>query len=244
MDSRPGHGLPRFSFFGGSSLLLIKKISLILLCVAPKLWASSCHPMLTQGQRAYLIAYGSLISDVSRERTMPEHKRQMPIWVQGWQRGFFKQSAYQPGATFLGVKRMAHAHFNATLFMVRDADLQKADRREGGYCRQQVARGDLVPMQGVIPAGSYWMYVPKEVRVPDASHPIVQSYVDRFLGGCLAISHHFAKLCVNTTHDWSVQWVNDRIYPRRPWMASPKAMAVDQLLQSMGVNGFSHRRIE
>lgn len=235
---------PGFFVFGGPSRLLIKRISLIVLCMAPKLWAASCHPIIPAGQPAYLIGYGSLISGSSRQRTVPSVKRTVPVWVDGWQRGFFKEGHYKPGSTFLGVRRMQRAHFNALMFKVPHVAWRQADRREGGYCRQRVARSDLIAMQGVVPVGSYWMYVPKRIEMPDAAHPIVQSYVDLFLGGCLSVSHHFAKQCVRTTRGWSKHWVNDRVYPRRPWVSSPQAMAVEQLLESMGVKGLSHRRIE
>ena len=63
-----------------------------------------------------------------------------------------------------------------------------------------------------------------------------QSYVDIFLAGCLEIEEkyhlkNFAASCVNTTGDWSLHWVNDRIYPRRPTVYQAKALVIDALLQ-------------
>jgi len=59
--------------------------------------------------------------------------------------------------------------------------------------------------------------------------------VDIFLGGCLELEEkfelkEFAKQCVATSHGWSKHWVNDRIYPRRPFIHEPRAWKIDNLL--------------
>jgi len=58
------------------------------------------------------------------------------------------------------------------------------------------------------------------VSLPDEDHPIVQSYVDIFLSGCLQLQEQvlpdieaekdFPSRCIETTHGWSAHWKNDR----------------------------------
>jgi hypothetical protein len=38
---------------------------------------------------------------------------------------------------------------------------------------------------------------------------------------------------VLTTQGWSTHWVNDRIYPRRPFMYQPSAGEIDQRLNTL-----------
>ena len=48
-----------------------------------------------------------------------------------------------------------------------------------------------------------WVYVPKNPIPPDASHPILQSYVDIILRGCFnTIGEPFARSFVSTTTGW------------------------------------------
>ena len=89
-----------------------------------------------------------------------------------------------------------------------------------------------------ISAGQYWIYIPttEYLIVPSETYPIVESYVDIFISGCLDIEKKyklkdFAANCINTTADWSPYWVDDRIYPRRPWVYQSNAIEIDALLQ-------------
>lgn len=87
----------------------------------------------------------------------------------------------------------------------------------------------------------YWVYVNKANHIGEASvnYPIIQSYVDIFISGCIEIEEkynlkHFAKECVKTTHGWNtLHWVNDRIYPRRPFVYVPKAREIDETLSDV-----------
>ena len=77
-----------------------------------------------------------------------------------------------------------------------------------------------------------WVYVPKNPTPPDASHPILQSYVDIILRGCFnTVGEPFARSFISTTTGWSSPptnsnvstatttphrhhyWVNDRDLP-------------------------------
>jgi hypothetical protein len=43
----------------------------------------------------------------------------------------------------------------------------------------------------------------------------------------------FVDQCVLTTQGWPTHWVNDRIYPRRPFMYQPSAGEIDQRLNTL-----------
>ena len=74
----------------------------------------------------------------------------------------------------------------------------------------------------------------KFAALPSAQHPILQTYVDVCMSGCLEHGREFARLFVETTDAWSEFWVNDREVPRRPWVSSLSSQkpwsSVDRLL--------------
>jgi hypothetical protein len=91
------------------------------------------------------------------------------------------------------------------------------------------------------PGGEYWAYIsnldsPLKDNLPSPHFPIVQSYVDICINGCLEIegkypaAKNFTATFIETTHNWSKYWVNDRIYPRRPFIYRPTASQIDKAL--------------
>lgn len=89
-----------------------------------------------------------------------------------------------------------------------------------------------------------WIYTQRDAILADSSHPILQSYVDIILRGCLKISKDFAKSFIETTHGWCgydddmhYYFVNDRevpIYPKADPVFSNEhgnKRIIDQLLQ-------------
>jgi hypothetical protein len=104
-----------------------------------------------------------------------------------------------------------------------------------------------------VPEGDIWFYASSQERPASPQFPIVQSYVDICLNGCLEIEgtyplakqRNFAKLFIETCTGWTEWWVNDRIYPRRPFIYEPNAYKIDQLLQDvLGKELFSKIQIE
>jgi hypothetical protein len=105
-----------------------------------------------------------------------------------------------------------------------------------------------------LPAPSQiWIYVnkPDTLALPDAEHPIVQSYVDIFITGCMELqarvadpSIDFVEECVRTTDGWSKHWVNDRPMPRRPYIHQPLAFEIDKQLKRLLPELFEAIRIE
>ena len=99
--------------------------------------------------------------------------------------------------------------------------------------------------------GQAWIYVngPDSIAPPSPRYPIVQSYVDIFVSGCLEQEERFAlggfaRQCLATTAGWSEHWINDRLYPRRPFIHQPRAHQIDVLLSQQLPDHFARIRIE
>lgn len=214
----------------------------------------SCNSTPDTAQPQWVIGYGSLMQQESRQRTAPEASTAHAANVKGYRRGWFaKGSPVGFSTTFLGAVPDASASMNAVVFSVSTEALAALDRRESGYCRSQVKPGHL-QLSGkaeAIPAGQYWIYsnLPDSIALPDNDRPLVQSYVDIFIGGCLELEEQyqlagFAEECIRTTSGWSEHWVNDRLYPRRPFIHQPRAGQIDRLLDKELPGIFRQIRIE
>lgn len=232
---------------------------LLLAAIAPPVFGngagSDCNVPADAHQAQFIVGYGSLMQDESRERTSPHAGPAQPVEIAGFKRGWFARGASVGfSTTFLGVLPDRSSRLNAVIYQVDAAELAATDGRERSYCRTGVAPEDVKPLEpGVTsaPDGQIWIYVsrPGGVARPDAKYPIVQSYVDVFLTGCLEQQERFglagfAAQCIATTAGWSTHWVNDRIYPRRPFVFQPRAGQIDRLLSTQLPRYFVRIRIE
>jgi hypothetical protein len=200
----------------------------------------TCHPATDGGQAQYVVGYGSLMDADSRRHTLPEAGDGLPVAVQGYERYWgLNGPKIGFGTTFLVARPLEGATMNAVAFRLPDADaVQAYDARERSYCRALVPRESLQLLTlEDLPDGQFWIYLRSEPtgERPSERYPIVQSYVDLFLGGCLELQERFdlpefARGCVETTRGWSGHWVNDRLHPRRPWVYQPRALSVDRVL--------------
>ena len=216
---------------------------------------AACHPAPDGSRPQLIVGYGSLMDDASRERTSPRAGPAHPVEVAGFRRGWFARgSPVGFSTTYLGVVEDREARFNAVAYSVDEAELAATDAREASYCRARVAPPGLTSRERAFsfPADAQaWIYVgtAESIAPPDARFPIVQSYVDVFLSGCFAQEERyalpgFAAECVATTAGWSAYWVNDRIFPRRPFIHQPRARQIDELLAARLGELFSRIRIE
>lgn len=214
----------------------------------------ACHPSIDSQSRQFIIAYGSLIESNSKKATDNRSGENKPVWVEHYQRGWFSKGLSDGfSTTYLGVIKSKHAHFNGTIFNLPAANsFKNYDAREKYYCRVLVTPRDIHLLTGKkLPRGQFWIYElkPELLAPPSATYPIVESYVDIFLAGCLEIEEkyhlrNFAAACVNTTSDWSLHWINDRIYPRRPSLFQARAATIDKLLQQQIPQFFQQIKLE
>jgi hypothetical protein len=168
----------------------------------------------------------------------------LPAQVRGYARGWWARTgAIGFTTTFVGAIPEKSSSVNGVIYTVSDAELKASDEREQGYKRVDVTKDVEILSGGSTPKGKVWIYVnvfkPGELEksLPTPQYPIVESYVDICLAGCLQIEQgfpdagDFASEFITSTQKWSKYWENDRVNPRRPFVTVPQYAVIDALLQ-------------
>lgn len=220
--------------------------SLFIALLAPG-WglASDCFPTPDAQKKNYVVGYGSLMYEEARLRKAEKSKVELPVWVNGYERGWLRRA--KPGGikqTRLGVTPAAGEEFNGVLLSIEADQLTSLDRQAKLECRKKMNRGSLRAMGGKsIPEGDIWIYEvqKKHLGRPAGEYPIAQTNVDVFLTGCLEQGTHFkirdfADRCVANTKNWSVHWANDRRSPIDQKIVQTKNREVDKLLEKLEGN--------
>lgn len=180
----------------------------------------------------------------------------------GFKRGWTYRSP--TGFTALGVYRVEEAtDINGVLFRIKHDMLEGFDRREVGYDRVEILRDDIELIQpqskddgavekhtnhvllNIQEGERIWVYIPKESFCMEANedHPILQSYVDTVLQGCLEWGGtQMAKDFVATTSNWSPYFLNDTPSSRRPWLFRKEYNTIDRILSQNPATYFGDRR--
>lgn len=84
------------------------------------------------------------------------------------------------------------------------------------------------------PNDNIWLYVPLpgHTHYADENHPLLQSYVDTVLQGCLEWGgQSMAEQFILSTGGWSEYFLNDTPSSRRPWLYRKEYNTIDELLQ-------------
>jgi cation transport regulator ChaC len=207
--------------------------------------------------KQYIFGYGSLIEKESRTQTVPQAPEPLPVKVMGLTRGWWARTRVDGfSSTFLGcldsrsplLQNLDVAGYtNGVIFEVQEQDIQLLDLREKNYTRIQINPHKIIFYKGAVEKdATIWVYVntfagPDEFfeALPTRDCPIVQSYVDICLNGCIEIEQtfeiagqeSFLAEFISSTHYWSAHWANDRIYPRRPHIYCPNATLIDGILK-------------
>ncbi len=199
----------------------------------------------------YVFGYGSLLERASRTRTNPEALGAWPARVTGYQRGWFHQFADNVGSscTYLGAVAAKGKTINGVVYRV--ADFEKTKERETGYTATPLETPEITMLDGgeplkVGPDVKVYIFVSNQdsiskTKEPTAEFPMVESYVDICINGCLELealyrtATGFTQEFIRTTSGWNANWVNDRIYPRRPFIYAPSASAIDKALKEGNV---------
>ena len=192
----------------------------------------------------YIFGYGSLVQRQSRMGTWARAEFASPVIVHGVSRGWFDQTggtSWNP--TYLGALLSKDSVCNGVIFPVTAAEFAAYGEREVGYQLTKIGASQITMLDGsqTAPEADIWFYGNTEKRFPSSEHPIVQSYVDVCLDGCLEIEAmyplarqaKFAEQFVRTTSNWQPPWINDRIYPWRPSVYVPRASQIDALIQEV-----------
>lgn len=202
----------------------------------------------------YIFGYGSLIERESRRRTSPKAIDAFPVIINGIRR-FWGARTGVPGfsTTYLGANISDTSICNGVIYWVNEEDIANTDKRERNYERVPVDMNRLewLCSEPSKPIERVWIYISKD-SPPNEKYPIIQSYVDICLNGCLQIEDEFPvandrfflDMFLNSTEGWSKHWVNDRIYPRAPHRCTPNAIKIDGLLVNRFPDEFAAIRIE
>ena len=199
--------------------------------------------------KAYIFGYGSLLERASRTRTNSDAIGAWPARVVGFERGWFHQSKDFVGSTctFLGAVEAASKTINGVIYAV--ADFESTKEREVGYTATPIHPGRIEMLDGGPdwnPGMTVYIFLSNpdsisKTKEPTSEIPMVESYVDICINGCLElealyrkVNGSFTKEFIDTTSGWNGYWVDDRIYPRRPFIYTPNAGAIDKALQAGG----------
>lgn len=202
----------------------------------------------SKGPQNFIFGYGSLIEDESRQRTTPSARDAWPATVSGIRRGWWARGDKSGlTTTFLGAIADPGAECNGVIYKVSAEELAATDRRESaGYQRCAIDIDKITMLDGRKEplAGLVWAYInlltKDELKdnLATPQFPIVQSYVDICVHGCLEVESryptavNFTQKFIATTDEWNRYWVNDRPYPRRPFIFQPAASQIDAALKA------------
>ncbi|MGR5152911.1 gamma-glutamylcyclotransferase family protein [Photobacterium swingsii] len=182
----------------------------------------------------YIFGYGSLINDHSRSRT-GQTGRAIPAMVNGLQRHWSKVDGSYKISPLIVVPEAGQC--NGVIVEVDRSALAEFDKREHGYHRIRIDSQDVALQNSDQPlSGGVWVYVKDEPLAPCAIQPIMQTYVDTVLAGCLSISDAFAEYFVSSTQGWHHAFENDRHQPKYGNMAGivdSHLPIIDQLIRSV-----------
>jgi hypothetical protein len=82
-------------------------------------------------------------------------------------------------------------------------------------------------------SAAVWMYVPDTYERPTSDFPVVQTYLDVVLNGCMQWGGvDAAEEFILTTGGWSEYFLNDTPLGRRPWLNRVNYQVIDQVSES------------
>lgn len=178
----------------------------------------------------YIFGYGSLMNSASRRLT-GQTSAARPAIAHGLCRYWGKVDESYILAPL--VVTQGEGLINGVLLQVDDAQLVEFDRRERGYQRIQIGHQDIDCQHPLSETDRIWIYVTEQATPPCELSPIVQTYVDTVLAGCLEISEQFAEQFIQHTIGWHHPLENDRHQPKYGNLAGVTAESrqiIDKLL--------------
>lgn len=168
----------------------------------------------------YIFGYGSLMNSASRQLT-GQTSAAVTATIEGFKRYWGKiDDSYILSPL---VVDKGHGLVNGVLLEVDEQGLQEFDVRERGYHRVKI---DVCQVESKLQLQRHdqiWVYIKDSPQPPCSLSPIMQTYVDTVLVGCLEISEQFAKQFIEQTIGWHFPLENDRHDPKYGNLAGVKA---------------------
>ncbi|MEH6444445.1 MAG: gamma-glutamylcyclotransferase family protein [Oceanospirillaceae bacterium] len=171
--------------------------------------------------RHYIFGYGSLINSISRTVT-GETGVAVAVKISGFVRYWSRISEDFGMSSVVVVPEQGQA-CNGVLVEVPESELPSFDLRERGYQRVLVDAYQVEFYSQAMDLKSQantqvkvWLYQSQEVVSPCENHPVVFSYLDVIIAGCLEYSPQFCDDFMQLTQGWKHAMLNDRHNPRYP----------------------------
>ncbi|EGU48912.1 hypothetical protein VII00023_13922 [Vibrio ichthyoenteri ATCC 700023] len=159
----------------------------------------------------YIFGYGSLMNSASRQRT-GQTSAATPAIAHGLCRYWGKVDDSYILAPLVVTK--GSGIVNGVLLQLESDQLAEFDRRERGYQRIKLAHHALESALALNADDNVWVYITEQAIPPCVISPIVQTYVDTVLAGCLEISDGFAEQFIEHTIGWHYPREDDRSDPK------------------------------
>lgn len=179
----------------------------------------------------YIFGYGSLINPASRALT-GQTGQAIPAIARGLVRYWGKvDDSYHHSPL---VVAQGEGNINGVLLAIDERTLMEFDRREQGYQRIALPSDQICAQSGFDRNQPIWVYIKERHEPPCSKIPVMQTYVDTVLAGCLEISESFAKRFVESTLGWHFPRENDRAFPKYNNLAGVTAAhhaQIDDLLK-------------
>lgn len=189
--------------------------------------------------RNFIFGFGSIINTSSRINTGGATiGNAIPVELLP-EEGYIREWNFQKdvvNGTFLGIKRVTKGEgdkINGVIYPCFET-MEDFDKREEGYTRYKLNKSNMANLSWQnIPSHQcqIWVYVPDTTFEPTFNKPILQSYVDVCVNGCLEYGLKYLEQFIETTHGWSKYWINDRLLERRAWVHERNFKIIDKYVK-------------
>lgn len=180
----------------------------------------------------YIFGYGSLMNSASRQLT-GQTSEATPAIAHGLCRYWGKVDESYLLAPLVVTK--GDGIVNGVLLQLDSEQLSEFDHRERGYQRIKLDHNALESTLNLSTNDNVWIYITDQAIPPCIVSPIMQTYVDTVLAGCLEVSDRFAQQFIDHTIGWHHPRENDRKNPKYGNLAGVSREAIqkiDRLLAS------------
>ena len=168
-----------------------------------------------------LFCYGSLLNSCQLGQHDTENCLLTPALIHGYRRAW--SIDLKSGFTSVAVVKDGSSSCNGAIISVEQQSLFELDLRESNYTRTLISSEQLEVQHNRTWDKECFVYTVASHTSPTENTPILQSYIDVVLNGCMRIdktyqleNYAFCREFIRSTIGWESPWVNDRKAPRYP----------------------------